>query len=144
MTGGWPGQRYTLRTTPSVRRALTHGLPEPVAVAAYEFITGPLLQQPYRVGKQLLPPLDDRLQPDEVRPVELDAIRDRPGADREARLILLGPHGVDERGHVGGRGGEHDVEVRSDPEILRRHHDGGAAHRRLAARREHGNHRDDP
>ena len=60
MTGEWHGQRYTLRTTPSVRRALTHGLPEPVAVAAYEFITGPLLQQPYRVGKQLLPPLDDR------------------------------------------------------------------------------------
>ena len=35
-------------------------LPEAVAAAAYEFITGPLLEQPYRVGKQLLPPLDDR------------------------------------------------------------------------------------
>jgi mRNA interferase RelE/StbE len=31
-----------------------------VAAAAYEFITRPLLEQPYRVGKQLLPPLDDR------------------------------------------------------------------------------------
>jgi len=31
-----------------------------VAAAAYEFITGPLLLQPYRVGKRLLPPLDDR------------------------------------------------------------------------------------
>ena len=51
---------YTLRTTPTVRRALAETPPEAVAAAAYEFITGPLLEQPYRVGKQLLPPLDDR------------------------------------------------------------------------------------
>jgi mRNA interferase RelE/StbE len=51
---------YTLRTTPTVRRALAETLPEAVAAAAYEFVTGPLLEQPYRVGKQLLPPLDDR------------------------------------------------------------------------------------
>jgi mRNA interferase RelE/StbE len=51
---------YALRTTPTVRRALAETLPEAVAAAAYEFITGPLLEQPYRVGKQLLPPLDDR------------------------------------------------------------------------------------
>jgi prevent-host-death family protein len=31
-----------------------------VAAAAYGFITGPLLNEPYRVGKRLLPPLDDR------------------------------------------------------------------------------------
>jgi mRNA-degrading endonuclease RelE of RelBE toxin-antitoxin system len=35
-------------------------LPEAVAAAANKFITGPLLEQPYCVGKQLLPPLDDR------------------------------------------------------------------------------------
>ena len=51
---------YTLRTTPTVRRALAETLPEAVAAAAYEFITGPLLEQPRRIGKQLLPPLDDR------------------------------------------------------------------------------------
>lgn len=51
---------YRLRTTPTVRRALGERLPEPVAVAAYEFMTGPLIREPYRVGKQLLPPLDDR------------------------------------------------------------------------------------
>jgi mRNA interferase RelE/StbE len=54
-------QPYTLRTTPIVRRALAETLPEAVVAAAYEFITGPLLEQPHRVGKQLLPPLDDRL-----------------------------------------------------------------------------------
>jgi mRNA interferase RelE/StbE len=54
-----PG-RYTLRTTPTVRRAIAETLPEAVAVAAFEFITGPLLEQPHRVGKRLLPPLDDR------------------------------------------------------------------------------------
>jgi mRNA interferase RelE/StbE len=31
-----------------------------VAFAAYEFIVGPLLDNPQRVGKQLRPPLDDR------------------------------------------------------------------------------------
>jgi mRNA interferase RelE/StbE len=51
---------YKLRTTPTVRRALAERLPEAVAVAAYEFITGPLLREPHRVGKRLTPPLDDR------------------------------------------------------------------------------------
>jgi mRNA-degrading endonuclease RelE of RelBE toxin-antitoxin system len=51
---------YTLRTTPTVRRALTETLPEAVTTAAYKFITGPLLRQPRRVGKRLMPPLDDR------------------------------------------------------------------------------------
>jgi mRNA-degrading endonuclease RelE of RelBE toxin-antitoxin system len=31
-----------------------------VAFAAYEFIVGPLLDNPHRVGKRLRPPLDDR------------------------------------------------------------------------------------
>jgi mRNA-degrading endonuclease RelE of RelBE toxin-antitoxin system len=52
--------RYELRTTSTVRRALSETLPEAVAVAAYEFITVPLLREPYRVGKRLLPPMDDR------------------------------------------------------------------------------------
>ena len=50
-----------LRATPTVRRALSESLPEAVAAAAaYEFITGPLLLDPHRVGKRLLPPMDDR------------------------------------------------------------------------------------
>jgi mRNA interferase RelE/StbE len=53
-------QPYELRTTSTVRRALSETLPEAVATAAYEFITGPLLREPYRVGKRLLPPMDDR------------------------------------------------------------------------------------
>jgi hypothetical protein len=40
---------YVLRTTPTARRALSETLPEAVAVAAYEFMTGPLLADPYRV-----------------------------------------------------------------------------------------------
>ena len=51
---------YELRTTSTVGRALGEVLPEAVAAAAYEFITGPLLREPYRVGKRLLPPMDDR------------------------------------------------------------------------------------
>ena len=51
---------YELRTTSTVRRSLSETLPEAVAVAAYEFITGPLLADPHRTGKRLLPPMDDR------------------------------------------------------------------------------------
>jgi mRNA-degrading endonuclease RelE of RelBE toxin-antitoxin system len=61
VSGESAGQPYVLRTTPTVRRALREVLPEAVATAAYEFMTGPLLAEPHRVGKRLLPPLDDRL-----------------------------------------------------------------------------------
>ena len=60
MSGGPVEDPYELRTTCAVRRALGEGLPEAVAAAAYEFITGPLLREPYRVGKRLLPPMGDR------------------------------------------------------------------------------------
>lgn len=53
-------RRYKLLTTPTVRRALSQQLPEAVAAAAYELMIGPLLDNPQRVGKRLLPPLDDR------------------------------------------------------------------------------------
>ena len=35
-------------------------LPDAVATAAFTFITGPLLENPHRVGKRLRPPLADR------------------------------------------------------------------------------------
>ena len=60
MSGEADEDPYELRTTSSVRRALSEALPEAVAAAAYEFITGPLLTEPYRVGKRLLPPMNDR------------------------------------------------------------------------------------
>ncbi len=51
---------YELIISPSARRQLTENLPEAVAFAAYEFIVGSLLENPQRVGKQLMPPLEDR------------------------------------------------------------------------------------
>ncbi len=60
MTDAGDAEPYTLRTTPTVRRALAERSPEAVATAAYDFITGPLLRDPHRVGKRLLPPLNDR------------------------------------------------------------------------------------
>ncbi len=39
--------------TSSAKRALTELLPEVVAVACWEFIRGPLAENPYRVGKPL-------------------------------------------------------------------------------------------
>jgi mRNA-degrading endonuclease RelE of RelBE toxin-antitoxin system len=49
-----------LRAPSTVRRALSESLPEAVAATACEFITGPLLLDPHRIGKRLLPPMDDR------------------------------------------------------------------------------------
>lgn len=47
------GQDYEIVLTPPARRALTDALPEAVAAAAIEVLTGALVQQPYRVGKPL-------------------------------------------------------------------------------------------
>lgn len=52
--------QYTLVIAPTARRQLAEQLPEAVAFAAYDFIIGPLLDNPHRVGKQLRPPLNDR------------------------------------------------------------------------------------
>lgn len=55
-----PGDnRYTLRVTPTARRQLAEVLPESVAMAAHEFIAGPLLNNPHRIGNRLQPPLAD-------------------------------------------------------------------------------------
>ena len=50
---------YELRATSTVRRALSESLPGAVAVAAYGFITGPLLLALHQTGKRLLSP-DER------------------------------------------------------------------------------------
>jgi mRNA interferase RelE/StbE len=50
-----------LRAPSAVRRALSENPPEAVAAAADEFITGPLLLDPHRIGKRLLPAMDDRV-----------------------------------------------------------------------------------
>ena len=60
MSGERAEDPHELRTTSTVRRALSETLPETVAAAAYEFITGPLLADPHRIGKRLLPPMNDR------------------------------------------------------------------------------------
>lgn len=47
------GDLYELGTAPPARRALSERLLPDVAAAAVEFITGPLLANPQRVGKPL-------------------------------------------------------------------------------------------
>jgi mRNA interferase RelE/StbE len=44
---------YELGLTRPARRAISELLPEDVAAAVVEFITGPLVVAPYRVGKPL-------------------------------------------------------------------------------------------
>jgi hypothetical protein len=47
---------FELVITATARRQLSDVLPSSIALAAYEFIVGPLLQNPHRVGGQLMPP----------------------------------------------------------------------------------------
>lgn len=47
---------YALALTSRAQRALAEELPEPIAFAAHAFVTGPLLDRPRRIGKELRPP----------------------------------------------------------------------------------------
>lgn len=58
---------YVLAVPLSAAGSLKVGLPEKVAVAVYEFTTGPLLENPHRVGKRLDPPLARRIRHGAVR-----------------------------------------------------------------------------
>ena len=44
---------YEVVLSPGARRALSEELPEAVAAACFEFIYGPLAENPHRVGKPL-------------------------------------------------------------------------------------------
>ncbi len=44
---------YRIVLAPPARRAIENGLPVAVAAAAWEFISGPLTEDPFRVGKPL-------------------------------------------------------------------------------------------
>jgi len=48
---------YTITYSRAALNALTEKLPTKIAAAAFEFIEGPLKDNPYRVGKQLAAPL---------------------------------------------------------------------------------------
>ncbi|ASL08254.1 cytotoxic translational repressor of toxin-antitoxin stability system [Mycobacterium intracellulare subsp. chimaera] len=51
---------YRIEMTAAAKRALTHLLPESVAIACWEFIRGPLAENPQRVGKPLRGQLEGR------------------------------------------------------------------------------------
>jgi mRNA interferase RelE/StbE len=51
-----PDEPYELVLAPAARRALTDGLPAAAAFAAWEFVSGPLLERPRVVGVPLRAP----------------------------------------------------------------------------------------
>jgi mRNA interferase RelE/StbE len=51
---------YRIELTTAAKRALTDLLPEAVAVACWEFIRGPLAENPQRVGRPLRGQLEGR------------------------------------------------------------------------------------
>jgi mRNA interferase RelE/StbE len=65
---------------PTARRQLTEILPEAVAFAAYDFIVGPLLENPHRVGRRLRPPFADRHSARRGTYRVIYGIDDKPGA----------------------------------------------------------------
>jgi mRNA interferase RelE/StbE len=85
---------YQLRVARTAARAQSGQLPETVAAAGYQFIVGPLLDNPRRVGKPLLPPMEPTwtarrgtyrilyLVDEESRTVTVTAIRHRADAYR--------------------------------------------------------------
>jgi len=88
------GDRYRLEIAGPAVRALAESVPPKVAAAAYAFITGPLLENPKRVGKPLEVPLAPAwtarrgsyrilyLIDDEARIVKVTAVRHRSDAYR--------------------------------------------------------------
>ena len=88
------GEPYRLRIAHPAARALAEVLPAKVAAAAYAFITGPLLDDPRRVGKPLSPSLDPAwsarrgdyrllyLIDEAARTVKVTAVRHRSDAYR--------------------------------------------------------------
>jgi mRNA-degrading endonuclease RelE of RelBE toxin-antitoxin system len=80
-----PGEpAYDLILSPSAGRALTDGLPPAAAFAAWEFISGPLLERPRVVGTPLREPFDGmwRARRGEYR------VRYRIDEDRHRVLVL--------------------------------------------------------
>jgi mRNA-degrading endonuclease RelE of RelBE toxin-antitoxin system len=53
-----PSDAYALTLTSAAQRALAHDLPTAVAFAAWEFIAGPLIENPQRVGAPLRAPFE--------------------------------------------------------------------------------------
>jgi mRNA interferase RelE/StbE len=53
-----PSDVYEIALAPPARWAITSKLPPDVAAAAVDFITGPLIGNPKRLGKPLHAPLD--------------------------------------------------------------------------------------
>ena len=51
---------FRVELSRAAKNALTHDLPEVVAVACWEFIRGPLAENPRRVGKPLRDQLEGR------------------------------------------------------------------------------------
>lgn len=55
---GYEREPFEFVLGPAAKRALADKLPPDVAIGAFDFIAGPLRENPYRVGKELNEPLD--------------------------------------------------------------------------------------
>jgi mRNA interferase RelE/StbE len=75
--------RYELRIAPPARRALEHGLPVKIAMAAWEFLDGPLRDNPRRVGHPLRAPFAGYWS------ARRGTYRVRYRIDEERRLVLV-------------------------------------------------------
>ncbi|MEO6318651.1 MAG: type II toxin-antitoxin system RelE/ParE family toxin [Acidimicrobiales bacterium] len=75
---------YGLILAPAARRALTHHLPDSAAFAAWELISGPLIEAPRRVGTPLNPPSDGGWR---ARRGEYQIRYEIDDADRTVRIL---------------------------------------------------------
>lgn len=75
--------RFEVVIAPSVRRALAEELPTAVAFAVYEFMKGPLSENPHRVGAALRAPFEG------LYAARRGAYRVRYSIDDAARRVVV-------------------------------------------------------
>lgn len=77
---------HRLILAPGARRALTDGLPDSAAFAAWEFIAGPLIAAPRQVGTPLKPPFEGQWR---ARRGEYRVRYDIDDATRTVRVLAI-------------------------------------------------------
>jgi len=78
-----PTEPFDLQVSASAARTIQHKLPEAVAAAVVEFITGTLLKNPHRVGKAL------RYELDGIRSARRGAFRVLYEIDEARREVVV-------------------------------------------------------
>ncbi|MDR1077396.1 MAG: type II toxin-antitoxin system RelE/ParE family toxin [Propionibacteriaceae bacterium] len=82
-----PGAAYRLILTPKATHALANRIPAKAALAIYALTTGPLLQNPHRLGKALTVPFEGLFS---ARTGSYRVIYTIDQADKLVKIVAIG------------------------------------------------------